>query len=267
MALRRGRATMPSMGSPRPSKRESGQAAVETALTMPLALFLILGTLQLFMVLQARIMAQYAVYKAVRAGSLNHGNCTVMKHAALLALMPTITPTDSPAKLVQAFTDRKDNKYDATKDLERRAGIGGFDGQIVEIYRVRPTPGAIGGPFDDDYQFDQPGINRRLDVRMLYWYHLKIPFADWVIGKIMLANFGVQDYTAINPYLVTQTAKWKDDGSGGLLGEPWPGGSPTSTMGNWAASGHYVVPIRVSASMRMMTPAKKSFFPNQECPL
>ena len=43
---------------------------MEAALTLPLVVFLILGTLQLFMMLQGRIMAEYAVFKAVRAGSV-----------------------------------------------------------------------------------------------------------------------------------------------------------------------------------------------------
>ena len=40
-----------------PANRERGQAAVEAALTLPLTVFLILGALQLFMLIQARIMA------------------------------------------------------------------------------------------------------------------------------------------------------------------------------------------------------------------
>jgi Flp pilus assembly protein TadG len=51
------------MGKPR-RRRDSGQSAVETALVLPLVTFMILGTLQLFMLLQAKLMAQYAVYQA-----------------------------------------------------------------------------------------------------------------------------------------------------------------------------------------------------------
>ena len=54
----------------RSRRRDSGQALVESALTLPLLVFMVLGTLQLFMMLHARIMTQYAAYKAVRAGSL-----------------------------------------------------------------------------------------------------------------------------------------------------------------------------------------------------
>src|SRR5687767_15741362 len=72
---------------------ESGQAAVETALTMPMVLFVLLGTLQLFMMLQARLMAEYAAYRAVRAGSTHQGDCRAMLQAAIGALLPTITAT------------------------------------------------------------------------------------------------------------------------------------------------------------------------------
>ena len=44
----------------RPVNPESGQAAVESALTLPLAIFLALGLIQLFMMFQGRAMAQYA---------------------------------------------------------------------------------------------------------------------------------------------------------------------------------------------------------------
>src|SRR5262245_57867888 len=69
--------------------RESGQAAVEAALTMPMVLFLILCTMQLFLVIQARMLTQYAVFRATRAGSMNHGNCVPMMHAAVASLIPS----------------------------------------------------------------------------------------------------------------------------------------------------------------------------------
>ncbi len=50
--------------------RESGQALVEAALTLPLTVFLILGTLQLFLLLQARTLTEYAAFLAVRKGSV-----------------------------------------------------------------------------------------------------------------------------------------------------------------------------------------------------
>ena len=40
---------------------QSGQAGVESALTLPLTLFLLLGTLQLFLLLQARVLTEYGL--------------------------------------------------------------------------------------------------------------------------------------------------------------------------------------------------------------
>ena len=91
-------------------RRDSGQAAVESALTLPVFLFMILGTLQLFLLLQARLMAEHAVFVATRAGSLSSGKCTRMKHAALLTLLPTFTPTHERKRLIDAFADRRRNR-------------------------------------------------------------------------------------------------------------------------------------------------------------
>src|SRR3954453_20200487 len=70
-------------------RRDSGQAAVETALTMPLMLFFVLTILQMGLLMQARNLTQYAVFRATRAGSVNHGDCTPMMHAAVASLIPS----------------------------------------------------------------------------------------------------------------------------------------------------------------------------------
>ncbi|HEX8538142.1 MAG TPA: TadE family protein, partial [Cystobacter sp.] len=87
----------------RPGDTESGQAAVEAALTLPLSIFLILATIQFFLLLQARTMTEYAAFRAVRTGSVKHANCEAMTHAAIAALLPTFARTDSPAALGKAF--------------------------------------------------------------------------------------------------------------------------------------------------------------------
>ncbi len=108
----------------RGSSRESGQAAVEAALTLPLVTFMLLGMLQLFMMLHARVMTQYAAFRATRAGSVNHGDCTRMKHAAIGALLPSFTsflgsttPPGTPGeKLGAAFGMRSSNRYAGAPD-------------------------------------------------------------------------------------------------------------------------------------------------------
>jgi len=74
---------------------ESGQAAVETALTMPLVVFLALGTVQLAAMQQARLLTEYAAFQAARAGIVWNGNGERMHDAALWALLPTLGRTDS----------------------------------------------------------------------------------------------------------------------------------------------------------------------------
>lgn len=261
---------------------QSGQAAVETALTMPLTVFLLLGVLQLSMMLQARIMAQYAVYQAVRAGSLNKGDCRKMQQAALVALLPTITQVRTPAELGTAFgarcnpcstegTGKVSIHYDPTRDTA--PGAAGYDENLIEIVRERPT-GAQVPASGEDTDFDEPRTPDnivRLEIRMIYWYRLRIPFVSWVMSKMFLAYFGLKPYTAQNPLMLTQKANWSQKEASLQTGDSWPGGDPGDNMRTWDAKHHYLFPIKVTAAMRMMTPAKanylKSFHVPGGCPL
>lgn len=96
---------------------------------MPLTLFMVLGTLQLFMLLQGRLFAEHAAYSAARVGVVRHGDCTAMTHAAIAALLPSFTSYlgeatggSTPAeKLATAFALRTrnkpfDNQYDPVAD-------------------------------------------------------------------------------------------------------------------------------------------------------
>src|SRR5258708_7424895 len=56
---------------------------------MPLMLFFILAIMQMGMLMQARNLTQYAVFRATRAGSVNHGHCEPMMHAAVASLIPS----------------------------------------------------------------------------------------------------------------------------------------------------------------------------------
>jgi hypothetical protein len=75
--------------------RESGQAAVESALVLPLMVFMVLGILQLTLIQQAKLLTEYAAYQAARAGSVWNGNMERMHDAALIAILPTIHKTDN----------------------------------------------------------------------------------------------------------------------------------------------------------------------------
>jgi hypothetical protein len=84
-------------------RRESGQVAVESALIMPLMIFMTLGIIQLTMIQHAKLMTEYAAYQAARAGIVWNGNNERMHDAAIMALLPTMGRTDSLAKVAETW--------------------------------------------------------------------------------------------------------------------------------------------------------------------
>ncbi|MFY2556282.1 TadE/TadG family type IV pilus assembly protein [Corallococcus terminator] len=243
---------------------------VEAAITLPLVVFLLLGTLQLFLMLQARVLAQYAAFQATRAGSVAHGECERMTHAAILALLPSFhsflglsSSTDTvrhgggsgaAAKLAAAFGARRDNRY--------RGGLDGrHTGGIVWINRAL-VGGGIDGP--QDRAFDEPGHLRRLEVQLIYWYPMRIPFANWVMSRMFMAQMGIQDYTAANPLMPAERdANW----NAGEFSTPLQlAGDIRTEMAARVGREEYVFPIETSFTMRMMTPAKRRHFATMDCP-
>jgi hypothetical protein len=86
------------------ASKESGQAAVESALVMPLMVFLCLGIIQLTMIQHAKLMTEYAAYQAARTGIVWNGNNERMHDAAIVALLPTMGRTDNLFELGKTWT-------------------------------------------------------------------------------------------------------------------------------------------------------------------
>jgi hypothetical protein len=229
---------------------QRGQAAVESALVLPLGVFLVLGMLQLFMMFQGRVMAQYAVARATRMGSVGHGDCVKMRHTAVAALLPTFARTDNAVRLANAFDARQGGRYDPALD-------NNYSESIFWLTRVRPLAGELSDL--EEETFDLPGREpRMLEVRMVFWYPLRIPFANWVISSITLAHMQVLNFTNTNPLMLTQErTNW------------WGTGSYAPMIANELLQRtrrrHYVVPIDVSYTMRMMTPARADNFAQPTC--
>lgn len=249
--------------------REQGQAVVETALSLPLVVFLVLGTLQLFLLMQARLIAQYAAGRAVHAGATSFGNCARMTDAAILTLMPSFhnylgsaTPGSNPSeKLANAFAARRGNKYAGTGTPRDGSPDTGYNGDIVWIFREQPVASQViafaGG---QDLNFDEPGRPMRLEVRMVYWFPMRVPFADWVMTRAWLAQWGLLDYAAQSPYMVPRGAKWQKTSSFN------PQALIKDEMKRRADRREYVFPISQTYTMRMMTPAAAQYFQQQDCP-
>jgi hypothetical protein len=253
----------------RPAPGDAGQAAAEAALTLPLMVFVVLGTLQLFLMLQARILTQYAAFRATRAGSMNYGDCTRMTHAALASLMPAITSfTGNPgigsagAKLAAAFATRSTDQYSAIEDRWHVANGAGPPGDIVWIARTNPTVAQVAAYGDQFRDFDQPTNDidaQRLETRVVFWYPMKVPFANWVISRMALAQYGLMAFSAANPLMPVFEADWQASG--------WAPDAPiASALLTRVGAGEYVFPISANYTMRMMTPVKKSKWVSQNCP-
>ena len=222
--------------------RRRGQAALESALTLPLVVFLFLGMLQLMLAFQARAMAQYAAARSVRVGSTNHATCRNMMDAAVLALLPSFNsfarpgadPTDAVAEAFRRHGSANRYRYD---DAYSKGGAPlRFVGEIVWLRRwfAKPVTPAT------ELNFDQPGPPQRQQVQVVYWFPLKIPFANWVISRMVLGYMGV------NPLMPTQPGSGSPPSLNGL-------GPAVSAR---AAAGETVLPILADASMRMMSPVR-----------
>ena len=177
-------------------KPQRGQAAVEAALTLPLTVFLFLAILQMFLLAQGRVLGQVAAYRATRVGSTNHGNCGRMTHAAILSVIPAITsflggPGTMPAeRLAEAFRKHRFNRYD---DVVSDGGKAvRYSGAIVWIAREQPRALDVQALGAQDSDFDQPGKLMRLETRLIFWFPMKIPFANWVLSRIWLAHYGLK---------------------------------------------------------------------------
>ncbi len=158
------------------TRDESGQSLVEAAVVLPLALACLLGLLQLFLVQEARLLLEYAGYRAARAGSLWNADRERVASSARFALGATVCPTrwagvpcppaDTPALRAAAGAEA----------LRVLSAAGGFPGLEVKVEK----PAFEGPELDfDDVSLDP--ASGRITVALRYWSELRIPFADSVI--------------------------------------------------------------------------------------
>ncbi len=219
---------------------------------MPLLLFMVLGTLQLFTLLQGRILAQYAVGRATRMGSLNHGKCQPMIQSAIAILMPAIDPSFASATNVGAAYANQ-TKFRTNKNEYTKSRDGGRDGPIIWIDRVRPF--APQGPDEEDtWNLPEAG-DHTLEVRMTFWFPLKVPFANWVFARLALAHWGLEELHSPSPYMLAQRdGKWVK----GANAVPLVAGEMKSRY----LLRQYVFPIQATYAMRLMSPAR---FDEQNC--
>lgn len=170
--------------------RDSGQAAIESAITLPLFVFLILGILQLGLMHQARLMTKYAAYKAVRAGSLHHANLQKMERAALAVLLPMVSRDTGGGESIKPTHAAEDfsSKWNWSQVLANK--MDEADLPYVQVTICGPVKGNFPGN-PREVNFDAPayavnddwekGQRTKLRIQVTFNYRLPIPFANWVI--------------------------------------------------------------------------------------
>lgn len=234
--------------------RRSGQAAVETALVMPLFVFLVLGTLQLALLHQARLLTKYAAYKAARAGVVGNAGWNVMDNAALAAVMPMASSgaggaervfrAETPAQWGASWRKIKDNRL-----------YGPIPYTVVRT--CNPTmaqlpPGIdldLGVDFDDPRTLGGGSWSEfnvtRLQVQVTFFYRMPIPFANAILWQMAR---GVENDESVRMLRMTP-GKVRDTANpnGGLRTiEKQP-------IQERADAQEYIIPIRASWGMRMQS--------------
>ena len=179
-----------------PRRNQSGQVEVETAVVLPVAIFLLLGLIQLGLLHQARIIAEYAAYRAARTGALYNMDMKKMEAAAVAAMLPILSYDNGGAEVL--------SRTDSASNWARKYLKPGFKmNRMMDIPTLKYAEIIICGPVKSEVQsltytaegkqyvpFDNPevaggsGAKTKLRVELTLNYRLIIPFADWVIYRM-----------------------------------------------------------------------------------
>jgi len=203
-------------------KRQRGQAAVETAIVMPLNIFLLLSIIQFGLISQARYMAKYAAYRAARVGSMQHADKTKMLAAAQAAVLPVlampgvtwatnmsnptalevIQPTnDMSAVIKKTILLKINNTIPPGMDLVKVVVCGPLKGDVTSLSQNSLNSNGSSNQVDFDdprTTLDLPSgwspqtdlkkfLATKLRVQVQLNYVMPIPFANWIISRAYLA--------------------------------------------------------------------------------
>ena len=183
---------------------ECGQALTECAILVPLFIFMLLGTLQLGLIYQARYLLKYAAYRATRTGALQNACADPMKDAALAVLSP-IMGTGIPRHGTDRRASDGYNKIDdatgfAQAILQAKSAMGPMGAPILDVIICGPTETHLADATknDSEIDFDDPRNllwdkgslgkktlrqfeRTKLRVQVQYLHQLIVPFSNWIL--------------------------------------------------------------------------------------
>ena len=249
---------------------QRGQVEVETAIVLPAVVFLLLGLLQLGMIHQARLFAEYAAYKAVRTGALKNADPDAMRLAARAAALPILAYGTGDDQRMDR-TDSETAWITKLGTIEGANMIGGITGSDDPFARDK-VPGefvalTICGPTQDEVQaakytvegddfisFDSVALSGvmpgpKLRIEIVLNYHMVIPFADAVIyrmwkGKSLTETLRLDSRSKLQKTLGDATALTNFDAYDAA-----------------AAMRIFILPIRAQYAMRLQSDVKVEALP------
>jgi hypothetical protein len=226
-----------------------GQAMVEFLVVLPLLLLLLFGTLQIALILHAKVTLNYAAFEAARAGSLNSARMFFMESAVARTLAALYTHANN-------VTQFKNGRDRVRKQIE--------DGYLrIEV--VNPGPGAFRdfGIMDDGdliipndnliYRGIKVGSESMetiqdanvIKVQVYYCYELIVPFANKIMWAMM--RYSPTDAMPADMPLVDPKHRFGQPESGTFAEE--------CIKNKYADNGYLGIPIKSQAIMRMQSAA------------
>jgi TadE-like protein len=171
---------------------EGGQAMVEAALVLPLTVALILCTIQITQLQQARLLVEYAAFNAARAGIVQNGDAGSdgatgpMHDAAALSLLPVHGRTDGLGALAQTWA-----RFRARELALRAVGLHAVQVTVLNPRRAdfhRFGQHLGGQEIDFDDVRPEAVDATLLSIRVRYLAELRIPLANKLIHSLWLAR-------------------------------------------------------------------------------
>lgn len=183
---------------------EHGQALVETAIIIPLFIFILLGILQMGLVYQSKVLLKYAAYRAARTGALVHGSPAAMTASAMAVMLPVIGDGRGNTNLRIFSVDTYKEAYQKLDLINLRFLIRSFGFPLMRTVVCQPTTGTLNkgsGKYEtkrlnNEYDFDAPEnvlfsssdqfSRTRLRIQLQYHQQLIIPFANVIIFRCFM---------------------------------------------------------------------------------
>ncbi|HEY3449158.1 MAG TPA: TadE family protein [Myxococcales bacterium] len=260
----------------RKPRNQDGQVAVESAIVFPLAVFMILGIIQLTLIQQTRLMLEYAAFNAARAGVVWNGDQKKMEKAAILSLLPTMPSpplvdpgpmrVDEPALLLARYA------------FIRGANSigGGLGAQLIKVETLNPTTDDFpSGKEEIDFDMVGDGLAQRkpsqLTIRLTYFYDLRLPIINKFFFETWLAGLSGVKLGGFDPFRPTMKHMPGGDNLHVRMGVEAARAKPnckfsgierSTLLGLVAigkATGKYYMPLVTTYTMRMQSSFFKRF--------